>query len=39
MKDIEAIRNGTFVDESDVIEPPAPPAKTPLLSGNEKSSD
>ena len=39
MKDIEAIRNGTFVDESDVIEPPVPPAKTPLLSGNEKSSD
>jgi hypothetical protein len=39
MKDIEAIRNGTFVDESDVIEPPAPPAKTLLLSGNEKSSD
>ena len=37
MKDIEAIRNGTFVDESDIIEPPAPPAKTPLLSGNEKS--
>ena len=39
MKDIEAIRNGTFVDESDIIEPPAPAAKTPLLSGNEKSSD
>jgi len=41
MKDIEAIRNGTFVDESDVIEPPAPPAKTPLLSGNgnEKSEE
>jgi len=39
MKDIEAIRNGTFVDESDVIEPPVPPAKTPLLSGNEKSSE
>jgi hypothetical protein len=39
MKDIEAIRNGTFVDESDIIEPPAPPAKTPLLSGNEKSEE
>ena len=39
MKDIEAIRNGTFVDESDVIEPPAPPAKTPLLSGNKKSDE
>ena len=41
MKDIEAIRNGTFVDESDVIEPPAAPAKTPLLSGNgnEKSEE
>lgn len=39
MKDIEAIRNGTFVDESDVIEPPAAPAKTPLLSGNGNGNE